>query len=332
MKHIALPSSCSSNRRLPFFLAMEEWVAKSLPACDYFFCWQVKPTIIIGRNQNLEAEVDLDYCRRHSIEVYRRRSGGGCVYADMHNIMMSYITPSEEVATTFARYTSMVAAMLRSLGIEAEATGRNDIVVDGRKVSGNAFYHLPGRSIVHGTMLYDTDMRHMANAITPSRSKLESKQVQSVEAHITTLNRYLDMSIDRFRDYAVSCLTDGELVLTDAQIAEIEAIEQSYYRPEWTAGRRSGAGRASRRRIDGVGEFSATVNVSNGIIEDVGLEGDFFLHSDLARSLLDRLRGVRYERGAIAEAIALADCESVIAGLTADEFTDLLLQQETLTA
>lgn len=332
MKHVVLPASCSSKRRLPFFLAMEEWAAKNLPACDYFFCWQVKPTVIIGRNQNLEAEVNLDYCHRHSIEVYRRRSGGGCVYADMHNIMMSYITPSEKVATTFSRYTSMVAAMLRSLGIEAEATGRNDIVIDGRKVSGNAFYHLPGRSIVHGTMLYDTDLRHMANAITPSRSKLESKHVQSVEAHITTLKRYLTLDIDRFRDYAISQLTDSELMLTEAQIAEIEAIEQSYYRSEWLAGRRSGTPRTTRRRIDGVGEFSTAVNIRDGIIEDVNIEGDFFLLSDLDSSLLDRMRGVRYERGAIKEALAATDCATVIAGLTADNFADLLLAKEALTA
>lgn len=331
MKHVVLPGSCSSKRRLPFFLAMEEWAAKNLPACDYFFCWQVKPTVIIGRNQNLEAEVNLDYCRRHSIEVYRRRSGGGCVYADMHNIMMSYITPSEKVATTFSRYTSMIAAMLRGLGLEAEATGRNDIVIDGRKVSGNAFYHLPGRSIVHGTMLYDTDLRHMANAITPSRSKLESKQVQSVDAHITTLNRYLTIDVDDFRDYAIDWLTDSELVLTEAQITEIEAIEQSYYRPEWIAGRRSAPAPTARLRIDGVGEFLTAVDIRDGIIKDVNIEGDFFLLSDLDSSLLDRVRGVRYERDAIKEAVATTDCATVIAGMTADKFADILLTKETLT-
>lgn len=221
------------RRRLPFYLAMEEWAARCLPAEDYFFSWQVNPTVIFGRNQRIDKEVNLDYCRENGIETYRRKSGGGCVFADRHNIMFSYITPSEQVTTTFARYTEMIAEMLRSLGIDALATGRNDITVHGLKVSGNSFYHLPGRSIVHGTMLYDTDLRHMANAITPSRSKLESKQVQSVESHITTLNRHIDMDIDDFNRYAISRLTDTEITLEPAMIREIEEIERPYYAPEW---------------------------------------------------------------------------------------------------
>ena len=209
----------TTQRRLPFYLAMEEWAAKKLPPADYFFSWQVGPTVIFGRNQCIDKEVNLDYCRRNGIETYRRKSGGGCVFADSHNIMFSYITPSEHVTTTFARYTEMIAGMLRSLGLKAEASGRNDITIEGRKVSGNSFYHVPGRSIVHGTMLYDTDLRHMANAITPSRSKLESKQVQSVAAHITTLSEHLDMGIDEFHRYAIRYLTDSEIILNADMIS-----------------------------------------------------------------------------------------------------------------
>ncbi len=158
------------------------------------------PTVIFGRNQNIEAEVDIDYCRRNGIGFYRRKSGGGCVYADMDNIMMSYITASgDDVQTIFSRYTSMIAGMLSSLGLEASATGRNDVYIGTRKVSGNAFYRLPGRSIVHGTMLFSTDMGHMLRAITPSRSKMESKQVQSVAAHVTTISEHLpELNIDDF--------------------------------------------------------------------------------------------------------------------------------------
>ncbi|MDE6367739.1 MAG: lipoyltransferase, partial [Muribaculaceae bacterium] len=270
-----------SARQLPFYLAMEEWAAKRLPADDYFFSWQVNPTVIFGRNQCIDAEVNLDYCRENHIETYRRKSGGGCVFADRHNIMFSYITPSEHVTTTFSRYTEMIAGMLRSLGIDAQATGRNDITIDGRKVSGNAFYHIPGRSIVHGTMLYDTDLRHMANAITPSRSKLESKQVQSVEAHITTLSRYLDMSLDDFHCYAIKHLTDRELKLTTNQIAEIEELSLPYYEPDWIFGRRSAAKIHHTRRIEGVGEMSTAIQLHEGRITDINIDGDFFLLSDL---------------------------------------------------
>lgn len=176
MRHVAFsPETDVINRRLPFFLALEEWVARRMPAGDYFFSWQVDPTVICGRNQEIDKEVNLEYCRSHGIDVVRRRSGGGCVFADRQNFMFSFITASDMVVEVFAAYTEMIAAALRKVGIDATSTGRNDITIGGKKVSGNAFYHLPGRSIAHGTMLYDFDPVHISNAITPSKAKLESK-------------------------------------------------------------------------------------------------------------------------------------------------------------
>ena len=172
MIYVALPEE--KEYRLPFYLAMEEYIAREFPAQDYFFMWQVQPTVIFGRNQLIDSEVDRLYCRENGIQTYRRKSGGGCVYADKSNIMLSYITPSSNVNFTFNRYMLMVEHALQKLGVDARTTGRNDILVDGKKVSGNAFYHLPGRSIVHGTMLYDTNLEHMARATTPSDSKLKS--------------------------------------------------------------------------------------------------------------------------------------------------------------
>ena len=185
MKYVALPSE--EQHILPFYLAMEEYVARRLAADEYFFMWQVEPTVIFGRNQLLDTEVDVEYCRANGIGVYRRKSGGGCVYADMDNIMFSYITPTVNVNFTFNNYMLMVEHLLQKLGVDAKTTGRNDILIEGKKVSGNAFYHLPGRSIVHGTMLYDTDIEKMLRSTTPSRTKLKSKGVESVRQHITTL-------------------------------------------------------------------------------------------------------------------------------------------------
>ena len=178
MKYVALPTK--EFQKLPFYLAMEEYVARHLVANDYFFMWQVKPTVIFGRNQLIDTEVDVEYCKLNDIEMYRRKSGGGCVYADLNNIMFSYITPISNVNFTFDRYMLMIEHMLRRLGINAKTTGRNDILIDGKKVSGNAFYRLPDRSIVHGTMLYDTDVEKMARSTTPSEAKLKSKGVESV--------------------------------------------------------------------------------------------------------------------------------------------------------
>ena len=131
-------------RKLPFYLAMEEYLARYFEG-EYFFMWQVNPTVIFGRNQQMEAEVNVEFCRRNGIEIYRRKSGGGCVYADRNNIMFSHVTTCSSVASTFTDFTATVADMLRRLGIEqAHTTGRNDIMIGDRKVSGYAFYQHAG--------------------------------------------------------------------------------------------------------------------------------------------------------------------------------------------
>ena len=186
MRHIAFPENIDTvHRRLPFFLATEEWVARFLPAGDYFFSWQVDPTVICGRNQEIDKEVNLHYCRENGIDVVRRRSGGGAVFADRENFMFSFITDGDDVTGEFARYTAMIAGALCELGLDARATGRNDITIGGRKVAGNAFYHLPGRCIAHGTMLYNFDPCHLANALTPSK---ESSQCRRV-SHVSEMRR-----------------------------------------------------------------------------------------------------------------------------------------------
>lgn len=302
MIHISLPEK--SQHRLPFYLAIEEYVARVLPAGDYFFMWQVEPTVIFGRNQLVESEVDLDYCRKNSIEMYRRKSGGGCVYADKSNIMFSYITPDSNVNFTFHRYMLMVEHVLQKLGVDAKSTGRNDIIVDGKKISGNAFYHLPGRSIVHGTMLYDTDLERMVRSTTPSDAKLKSKGIESVRQRVTTLNRYIDLSIEDFKQFVKDNLCDSEIVLTSNDINCIKEIEKEYYTDEFIFGNNPACSIQRNIRIEGVGEFTVRLDVRNSVIRKVNVMGDFFLVGDLDNSFLSRFKGVRYEPFALLEAFA----------------------------
>ena len=164
----------NNPHKLSFYLAMEEYVARRLNLTDdCFFLWQVEPTVIFGRNQDIESEVNLEYCKQHGINFFRRKSGGGCVYADMSNVMSSFITNEDNVDETFARYLKMMSETLESIGLkDVHPSGHNDIMIGDKKVSGNAIYHLPGKIIAHGTLLYDTDMDNMLHAITPSAQKL----------------------------------------------------------------------------------------------------------------------------------------------------------------
>lgn len=323
-----------ASRPLPFYLAMEEHLARNYPDGEYFFMWQVEPTVIFGRCQNPFTEVNLDFCRREGIQTYRRKSGGGCVYADMNNIMFSHVTTSVEVTSTFSRYCRMVADTLRELGLDASATGRNDIVIGDRKVSGNAFYHLHGRGIVHGTMLYDADPARMSQAITPSQAKLRAKGVSSVRSHVTTIREHLpELSIEDFKGFCRKRLCDSEQVMTPDDIAEISRIAREYFTDEWIWGRYGeGGNTGSRRRIEGVGEFAVSTDLipapepgMAATIRKVNLQGDFFLLSDLDEGLLDRLKGVSFTREAVMKALSGSSPGKVISGLTADKLAELIV-------
>ena len=231
MKYIALPTN--ENRQLSFYLAMEEYVARHMQEPDCFFMWQVAPTVIFGRNQVVENEVNLEYCREHDIRVVRRKSGGGCVYADMDNLMLSMVTDGDNVGFTFNRFVTMIQLALHKIGVTATSTAHNDIMIGDRKVCGTAFYQLPGRSIVQSTMLYDTNMQHMLNAITPSAEKLEKKGIQSVRQRITLLKDHTPLSLDEIKQKIRDTLCDGDLVLTEEQVAGIEEIEQTYLKQDF---------------------------------------------------------------------------------------------------
>ena len=232
MKYISLP--VSETRRLSFYLAMEEFVARHLDEPDAFFMWQVGPSVIFGRNQVLENEVNVAYCREHDIKLYRRKSGGGCVYADMDNLMLSFITTEENVNFAFNRFVNMILLVLRRLGIEATGTQHNDIMIGNRKVCGTACYHVGGRSIVHSTMLYDTNMEHMLNAITPGPEKLEKKGIQSVRQRITLLKDYTTLEgVEALKQLIRDTLCVGERQLSQDDVAKIEAIEASYLKEEF---------------------------------------------------------------------------------------------------
>jgi lipoic acid synthetase/lipoate-protein ligase A len=213
---------------------MEEFVARHTDEPDAFFMWQVEPSVIFGRNQVLENEVNVAYCREHGISLYRRKSGGGCVYADMDNLMLSFVTSEENVNFAFNRFVNMVLLVLRKLGIAATGTSHNDIMIGDRKVCGTACYHLEGRSIVHSTMLFDTNMEHMLHAITPSKEKLEKKGIESVRQRITLLKDYTTLdSVEALKALIRETLCEGERMLTASEVAGIEAIEATYLKEEF---------------------------------------------------------------------------------------------------
>ena len=332
MKQLLFPFAVRGHgRRLSFFLAAEEWAAMAMPGDEWFFSWVVEPTVICGRNQDIAREVDLGYCREHGIDVVRRRSGGGCVYADMSNIMFSYITKDEAVGFTFNRYINMVVLVLRKMGVDAKASGRNDVMIGDRKVSGNAFYHVSkrgqtgtGRSIVHGTMLYDTNMENMVGAITPSDQKLLSKGIQSVRQRIALLKDYLDIDIEQFKTFVRQNLCDSEMTLTDHDVELIKEIEKEYLTDDFIYGKNPRYAVVKRGHIDNVGDIEVRLEMKNNIIKSAAMVGDFFIVGDIDENLLKPIRGVALTEGELTKALP-EKLDEVVMNLKRESFVELLL-------
>ena len=229
MKYVVLPDE--RIHPLSFYLSMEDYLAQNMEGDDLLMLWQVEPSVIYGRNQVVENEVNLDYCREHGIRVYQRKSGGGCVYADKDNLMLSMVTTEENVGFAFNRFVTMVLLVLRKMGIEATGTTNNDIMIGDRKLCGTACRKMPRGCIVHSTMLYDTNMEHMLNAITPGPEKLEKKGIQSVRQRITLLKDYTSLSLDEVKTLIRETLCQGERRI------ELFTVDGLQFTDEMTGGR-----------------------------------------------------------------------------------------------
>ena len=324
MRYVALPEE--KVRRLSFYLAMEEYVARTIDEDDLFFMWQVEPSVIFGRNQLIENEVNLDFCKKNGIKTYRRKSGGGCVYADMNNVMFSYVTKDEAVGFTFNRYINMVVLVLQKLGVDARASGRNDVMIGDRKVSGNAFYHIPGRSIVHGTMLYDTDMVNMVGAITPTDEKLLSKGVASVRQRIALLKDFINLDIEEFKSFVRNNLCQGELMLNEEDVRGIEEIEKEYLTEEFVYGNNPKYTLVRKKRIETVGDIELRIEVKNRVIKGMAMLGDYFIVGDIDGDIINRLKGVEMVRDALRETLP-ERLDNTILNLKKDDFIDIILNQ-----
>jgi len=313
------------RRRAPFYLAAEEYIAQTFAEGDYLFSWQLAPTVVMGRNQVAHQEIDLDFCRREGIDIVRRKSGGGAIFADRGNVMWSLITGEASVETLFAEYASEVARALCKLGAPAEVSGRNDITLrGGGKVCGNAFYHLPHRNIVHGTMLYDTNSRLMQGALHPDKAKFEAKGVKSVRSRIALLKDYIPSGVDALREKLRPLLTDQEVLLSEKDIFQIEQLEQSYYAPAYLYGQATASDITRSARIEGCGKVELHITLRGSLISDIALRGDYFETADAQTAFRQALIGATLTLESLKEVLARQHPERTIRGLTSERLLKLL--------
>jgi lipoate-protein ligase A len=314
-------------------LALEEHVLRTVEGDDSHLLFYVNaPAIIIGRHQNTIEEINAEFVRARSINVVRRISGGGAVYHDLGNLNFSFLTPyTPERFNRYEEFTRPVVAVLRELGVPAEVGGRNDIIADGRKISGNAQFVSRGRMFSHGTLLLDSDLDTVTAALNPKAAKIESKGIKSIRSRVANISEFLSrpMTVHELKSRIVARIFGGdaeppvlELADEDWQAVD-ELVAQKYGTWEWNYGE-SPEFNIQRARRFPFGEIDVRMQVDQGLIADAKIYGDFMSPRDV-NDLEDRLRGIRYDRESLAPAVAALDLNSFFGDVAADEFLSLLI-------
>ena len=328
MKYILLPKP-DTIHQLPFYFAVEEYVARHYTDDDYFMGWRVNPTVMLGRNQLIDNEVNTDYCKEHKIDIFRRKSGGGCIYADKGCIQFSYISRAVNANEAFALYMQRMANLLKGLKIDAQLSGRNDILINGTKVSGCAFYQLSNRSVLHNSLLFDTQLNHLSNALTPAKEKLQSKGVASVRQRVTNVATYTQLDILSFMDYVRQEMCSTEVLeLTEEDMKGVAEIEKELASDDFVYGKNPKYSLVRKHRFEGVGTLEAHIELKNNIIGSINIVGDYFLLGDIDHDFLSLLKGCAFTREAVEERLQDIDLSTIIRGLKLRQFLRLLFGRE----
>lgn len=311
----------------PFFnLSAEEYFLCEKDE-DFFLLWQNEPCIVIGRNQNAADEINGDYVRTRSLPVVRRMTGGGAVYHDTGNLNFSFIINGEADRVELCR---PVIDVLRSIDVVAEISGRNDILVGGKKISGTAMCSRGGRSLFHGTLLISTDLEAMSEALKPDETKLIGHGVKSVRSRVANLSEYTEeVSPNIIGAMLAGYMTErgGEIYeLGESDIDAIEKLRDSKYSTdEWNCGAEQ-LQKSERSRLS-CGTVYIKKKTACGRIEDIRIFGDFMNTGDVSE-IEKRLKGIELRRGAITSALESVQTEKYIPGLTAGELADIIMKSE----
>ncbi|MCY8613806.1 lipoate--protein ligase LplJ [Bacillus haynesii] len=313
-------------------LAIEEYCLKHLdPEETYLLFYINQPSIIIGKNQNTIEEINTKYVDENGIIVVRRLSGGGAVYHDLGNLNFSFITKDDGNSFhNFKKFTEPVVAALKKLGVDAELSGRNDLMANGRKISGNAQFSTKGRMFSHGTLLFDSEIEHVVSALKVKKDKIESKGIKSIRSRVANISEFLDqkMTTVEFRSMLLRYIFDTEGEIPEYKLTEkdweiINQISKKRYQNwDWNFGKSPKFNLQHSKRFQ-AGSVDIRLEVQKGVIRECKIFGDFFGVGDVS-DIEEKLTGVQYERKSIEEALQGVDIKHYFGNIQKEEFLELV--------
>lgn len=315
-------------------LAIEEYLTDTVPEDTLIvYLWQNKHTVVIGRNQNAWAECRTAELERDGGTLARRLSGGGAVYHDMGNLNFTFITDvGESNALDLKLFCEPVVRTLATLGVKAEVNGRNDITIDGKKFSGNSQYIRQGRVMHHGTIMFDSDLSVVSEALRVDPTKIQTKGIRSVRSRVTNVAEHLPekVTLPEFRRILLENIlkeNPGEAYpLTQDDLAAVEKLRAERYATwDWNYGFSPACTMLRRRRVDGCGMIEAYITVEHGKIAALTFKGDFFSASE-PDELAAHFAGCTPDRAGYEKALGDVDVSRYFAGLQKDELIDILCE------
>ena len=326
MRYIKNPSTN------PYYnMAFDEYCLESLPMDEpVFYLWQNRPAVIVGFNQEVNTEVNLDYLKGNGIDLVRRVTGGGAVFHDLCNLNYTIVGRSEDLERDYPEYASIMAKALQSLGVPATLSGRNDILVEGRKVSGFAKRVCKNRLMVHGTLMYNVDVDVLTKVLNPSNTKLQSKGIASVRSRVANLCDYLPEipNIQTFSNRLEEILScnnaDTEYQLSDTDLANIQLLtDKKFATWEWNYGRSPKATLTHSSRL-ACGTVEIHLTLTENRISSCRFGGDFLGNlpaTDLESALIE----VIYDTENIEKRLSSFTISDYFDGVTVEELVKLIL-------
>lgn len=314
-------------------LAFEEYIFKYLNQDeDFVLLWRNGPSIIVGKNQNTVEEINMEFVKENNINVVRRVTGGGAVYHDLGNLNFSFIAKADSnEKIDFKTYNVPIIKALEKLGVKCELSGRNDLVIDGKKFSGIAQSITKGKVLNHGTLLFDSKLETLSKALSVKRDKIESKGIKSVESRVTNIKSYVteDADVLKFKnllltnifEYFNEPIETYELSKEDKENIQ-KMVDERYGTWEWNYGRSPKFNLKGYKRFAG-GCVEARLQVENGLIDNCKIYGDFFAKGDIA-VLEDRLKGIKYDIDDVKNSLKDFSVEDYLGRITKEEFLECL--------
>ncbi|MBU3571182.1 lipoate--protein ligase [Priestia aryabhattai] len=313
-------------------LAIEEYALKHLDINETYLLFYInEPSIIIGKNQNTIEEINTKYVEDQHIHVVRRLSGGGAVYHDKGNLNFSFITKDDGNSFhNFKKFTEPVVEALKKLGVNAELSGRNDLMAEGRKISGNAQFSTKGRMFSHGTLLFDSEIENVVSALKVKKDKIESKGIKSIRNRVANISEFLEqkVTVEEFREMLLRYIFEGEENITEYKLTEkdwetIHQISKERYQSwDWNYGKSPKFNLQHSHRFP-VGQIDVRLEVNKGKIDACTIYGDFFGVGDV-QEVQEKLTGVRYEKASIEQALEDIDIQHYFGNITKEEFVELI--------